>query len=180
MKKYQTGLTILELLVTVAILGIIAAISLPNYGSMLASDRTENFVDEFSRTIKYARATASTSDEFVVICPIEIPENGGPCTNDWSKNPIVAFVDTDRNNILDGANELTLRVMTIPSEQDIVEQEAGNGSIAIDGQGRLAQQQPHQFVICANGKNNYTSAIQVSVSGNTWKLGKGALTCSSI
>lgn len=178
MKHSQTGLTILELLITVAILGIIAAISLPNYGSMLESERAENFIDEFTRTIKYARATASTSDEFVVVCPIKTPENGGACTNDWSKNPIVAFVDSDRNNSLDSANELTLRVMDIPSKQDVVEQESGNGSIAIDGQGRLAQQ--HQFVICANGKNNHTSAIQVNVSGNTWKLGEDVLTCSSI
>ena len=178
MKKFQTGFTILELLITVVILGIIAAVSLPNYSSMLESERAENFIDEFSRTIKYARATASTSDEFVVICPIKIPENGGVCTNDWSKDPVVAFVDSDRNNTLDSANELTLRVMDIPSKRDIIKQEVGNGSIAIDGQGRLAQQ--HQFVICANGQNKHTSAIQVNISGNTWKLGKDVLTCSGI
>ncbi|MCF6457116.1 GspH/FimT family pseudopilin [Pseudoalteromonas sp. MMG024] len=178
MKKSQTGFTILELLITVAILGIIAAITIPNYGSMLESERANNFIDEFSRTIKYARATASTSDELVVICPIKTPESGGACTTDWSKNPIVAFVDADNNNTLDSANELTLRVMDPPSDKDIIEQEAGNGSIAFDGQGRLAQQ--HQFVICTNGKNDHTSAVQVNVSGNTWKLGEDVLTCSGI
>ena len=178
MKYVQQGVTLLEVIIAVAILGIVSAIALPNLGPMLESDRADSFIDEFSRTVKYARAKATTADEFVVICPIADPDTGGSCTADWKNNPIVAFVDKGEDLNLSRSNDQIIRIMSLPSSSDNVSQDTGNTAITIDGQGRVNQE--HQFVICPNGKNDNTSALQVSLSGNTWKLGRNVLTCGTV
>ncbi|KPV97247.1 Type II transport protein GspH [Pseudoalteromonas sp. P1-9] len=178
MKYVQQGITLLELMITLAILGIVTAIALPNLGPMLESDRASTFIDEFTRTIKYARAKATSTDEFVVVCPIADPDTGGSCTSDWKNDPIVAFVDSGQDLNLNNTDDQLIRVMSLPSSNDKVSQDKGSTAITIDGQGRVNQE--HQFVICPNGKNDNTSALQVSVSGNTWKLGSNVLTCGTV
>ncbi|WP_372766859.1 GspH/FimT family pseudopilin [Pseudoalteromonas sp.] len=178
MKHVQKGVTLLEVMIAVAILGIVSAIALPSLGPMLEADRADSFIDEFSRTIKYARAKATTTDEYVVVCPIASPQTGGACSADWKNNPIVAFVDKGQDLSFNTTNDMLIRVMSLPGSNDKVSQNKGNTAITIDGQGRVNQE--HQFVICPNGKNENTSALQVSVSGNTWKLGSNVLTCGTV
>lgn len=178
MKYVQQGVTLLEVVITLAILGIVTAISLPNLGPMLESDRADNFIDEFSRTIKYARAKATSTDEFVVVCPIADPESGGACSSDWKNLPIIAFVDKAQDLNFNTTNDQLIRVMSLPNSNDKVSQEKGTTAITIDSQGRVNQE--HQFVICPNGKNENTSALQISVSGNTWQLGRNVLTCGTV
>lgn len=178
MKYVQQGITLLEVMIALAILGIVSAIALPNLGPMLESDRADSFIDEFSRTVKYARAKATTTDEFVVVCPIANPDSGGVCTSDWENNHIVAFVDKGKDLNLSISDDMLIRVMSLPSSQDRVSQEKGSTAITIDGQGRINQE--HQFVICPNGKKENSSALQISVSGNTWKLGRDVLTCGTV
>jgi len=55
MKKIQYGFTLLELMVTVAIIGIIATIALWNSSDMLEENRAENFLLELKRNMSYAR-----------------------------------------------------------------------------------------------------------------------------
>ena len=72
MKKFQTGLTLLELMVAVAIVGIIASIALWDSSDMLEENRAENFLLELKRNISFARAQAASTDEIVIICPAPI------------------------------------------------------------------------------------------------------------
>jgi prepilin-type N-terminal cleavage/methylation domain-containing protein len=175
MKLLQEGITLLEVLIAIAILGIVSAIALPNLAPMLEADRADNFINELSRTIKYARAKATATDELVIVCPISNPTRGGACTANWQQDPIVAFVDIEQNLTLDQADDMLIRSMLPPNSNDNFKQIKGNSAVIVDAQGRINSE--HQFVICPNGKNDHTAAIQVNPSGNTWNLGRNVLTC---
>jgi type IV fimbrial biogenesis protein FimT len=181
MKLLQKGITLLEVLIAIAILGIISAITLPNLTPMLESGRANNYIDEFNRIIKFARAKATSNDAFVVVCPIADPDSGGACTSDWQKNPIVAFALDETSSAsstfnFDKSKDTLLRVMQLPNKNDKVLLQSQNSAITIDSQGRVNGQ--HQLIICINGKTDISSTAQLSASGNVWKSGS-ATSCSA-
>lgn len=70
MKKIQRGFTLLELMVTMAIVGILAAIALWDSSDRLQEDRAENYLLEIQRNLQYARAKAIATDSLVMACYI--------------------------------------------------------------------------------------------------------------
>ena len=68
MKSLQKGFTLLELMVTIAIVGIVAAIALWDSSDLLENDRAESYLQELKRSISFARAKATSSDAIVVVC----------------------------------------------------------------------------------------------------------------
>jgi type IV fimbrial biogenesis protein FimT len=54
----QRGLTIIELIVTVAILGILVSLAAPSFNSFIAKRRIEGVMNEFVTDLQYARSEA--------------------------------------------------------------------------------------------------------------------------
>ncbi len=117
MKNKQNGFTLLELMVTVAIVGIIASIAIWNSSDMLEENRAENFLLELKRSITYARSQAASTDEIVILCPaqegaIKQANDEFECQQEWDTNKIiVVFVDADNNGSYNVANDALLRVI---------------------------------------------------------------------
>ncbi|OAS84919.1 MULTISPECIES: type II secretion system protein [Metabacillus] len=75
MLKYQRGLTLIELLAVIVILGIIAAIAVPSIGNIIDNSRDKATVSEAIQIIdaaKIAKAENPETDTFEV----EYGENG--------------------------------------------------------------------------------------------------------
>lgn len=176
MYKQNQGFTLLELMIGLAIFGIIAAIAMPSHKDQLEADRTINFIEEFNRNLKFARSTATTSDALVVVCPLISSSSDGACQTNWTTNSIVAFIDLNANGTFDSATDTVLREMSKPYSKDLVQRSSGSSSIVFDAQGRVSEQST--FVICANKENNNTAALSISASGNSWVLGKNVQNCT--
>ena len=74
-KERQFGFTLMELLMALAIVGIVAVFGIPNMTQFLASKRTDSQINEFITTIREARTSAMKRNSAILISPI----NG-----DWS------------------------------------------------------------------------------------------------
>ncbi len=95
----QCGFTLIELMITLAIVAIVLAIGVPSFQGMMRNNRAAAHMNEFTSALNLARSEAVKRGVNVGI----VPNTGG-----WAQGWTV-FVDTDGSGSLNGA-EVTLRV----------------------------------------------------------------------
>lgn len=103
----QEGYTLVELMVTLAILAIALAIAIPSVRDYFANARRLTVTNDLVGDLSYARMEAIRQGQLVTVCG---SSNGSSCVagNDWSGGHLV-FVDPNNNGIVD-AGEVILRV----------------------------------------------------------------------
>lgn len=94
------GFTLIELMVTVAVLAVVLAVAFPSFRGIMNSNRLSAASNEWLATIQIARMEAVRRNARVVICP---STNGTSCSGaSWQR--VVAFVDADRDGVADGGD----------------------------------------------------------------------------
>ena len=182
MKNKQNGFTLLELMVTVAIVGIIASIALWNSSDMLEENRAENFLLELKRNISYARSQAASTDEIVVICAAQHGEvknqnDTMQCRNRWDRNKIIiVFIDGDNSGQYNSSTDSLLRVMEKISLNDKIKYTGNDRRLRFNTSGRITTN-PGDFVFCPNNGSENNKALTVSQSGTSFYTGDTAQTC---
>lgn len=76
------GYTLIEMVVTIAILGILAGIGMPLYVNMITSTRMSAEINALSNSLNFARTEAMKRGSITTVCPI----SGTACASsmDWS------------------------------------------------------------------------------------------------
>ncbi|MBZ2191891.1 GspH/FimT family pseudopilin [Pseudoalteromonas arctica] len=190
MKNKQNGFTLLELMVTVAIVGIIASIAIWNSSDMLEENRAENFLLELKRNIAYARSQAASTDEIVIVCPVQYNDFNNnnkalQCKKVWDKNKIIiVFIDKlttkknmkNKNATYKSPEDSLLRVMEKISLTDKVKYTGDERILRFDTSGRITTN-PGDFVFCPNNGSENNKALTVSQSGTSFYAGDTDQTC---
>jgi len=104
------GFTLLELMITIAILAILLAIAIPSFQGLMASNRLTGATNDFIAALNTARAEAIRRGQRITLCA---STDGTTCAasttnNDWSTGWLL-FNDIDKDNALD-TNETVQRV----------------------------------------------------------------------
>lgn len=110
------GFTLIELMVTLAVLGVMMAIAIPSFRYVQNSSRLSAAANELVATLQLARMEAIRSNARVVVCASSA---GTACDNSTTASGVLVFTDTNGDNIL-SAGEVTLRTSTVPTPTTMV------------------------------------------------------------
>jgi type IV fimbrial biogenesis protein FimT len=106
--KIERGFTLLELLVTLAVAGVLLTVAVPSFKTTITNNRQIAQTNELLGSLMYARSEAITENKSAVICA---STDGSTCGTDWSQGWIV-YSSADASKILrshsalDGGNKL--------------------------------------------------------------------------
>lgn len=94
------GLSLIELLVSVALLGVLAALAAPSVGNFIAARRVDDIARRLAETMSWARSEAVKRNASVLLCPNASVTDGSCATaaqaSDWSKGwRVCTDVDND-------------------------------------------------------------------------------------
>lgn len=162
------GFTLLELMMTIAIAGLLAMLAMPSFDSMLRAKRTRTVANELLAALNLARSEAMRRGQPVSVCRSSDGSSCATTGTGWDQGWIV-FVNEDGNGegisaARDGG-ELLLQVkQNLPAR--ITVRPNGNFTRAITflRTGLIWGLGTGTFAICANGELDRSQAILVTAT----------------
>lgn len=113
----SSGFTLIELMLTIAVLGIVSAFALPSFNQFIENNRNRQMGRELFGSLNYARAIAASRQKTIALCA---SSDGATCNagSDWKYGGIV-FQDDNRNGKRDAGEELLQRVAAAPDNSTL-------------------------------------------------------------
>jgi len=119
------GFTVVELMVGVAIVGILIAAAVPNLRSYRESQRMSSACDRISAMCRAARATARSQNHQVII------------TYDTSNDEVAVHEDADDDGIVDGGENV--QTFAMPSGVFLDSSTFTNNALVFNNRGRCVE-----------------------------------------
>jgi prepilin-type N-terminal cleavage/methylation domain-containing protein len=157
------GFTLIETLITLAILISLTAIAIPSFANFTVRIRVDNEISSLHRLLLLARSHAVNQERFVTLCPLNL---SGQCTSNWHEQ-LSVFYDDDKNKIFDNASEEKLIQIKLAIKRgDKLQYAQGRTALIYAPSGRLAVWGGNgTFRYCPKGHPNKSRGIVISGAG---------------
>ncbi|MDR1995507.1 GspH/FimT family pseudopilin [Azonexus sp.] len=96
------GFTLIELIVTIAVMTILLTIAVPSFLDLVRNNRLESALGEVQYSLTYARSEAVTRRQLITVCPTT---NGSTCNGAAWQDGLLIFVDPNLPNTLPAARQ---------------------------------------------------------------------------
>tara|TARA_R110001592_G_scaffold52511_6_gene160654 strand:+ start:241 stop:855 length:615 start_codon:yes stop_codon:yes gene_type:complete len=117
MNRKKSGFTILELLITLAVLSIVLAFAIPSFQSSIEKNSVSASINEFSAALRLARTEAVKRGRLVVVCP---SNDQATCSGIWANGWLV-FEDTNASSTYTAAADELIQVHGELGSDNIIE-----------------------------------------------------------
>ncbi len=109
MNTLHRGLTVVELVVTLAIVSILLISSVPTFSSLIDNSRRAAEANDMLGFFVLARQQSILSGRVVTVCPVN---SEGKCSRDWN-TPLYAFYDTGNQRQIENDTDV-FRILPTP------------------------------------------------------------------
>lgn len=155
--RKQKGVTLLEMMITVAIVAIVLTSVAPSIQGILIQNRIIGEINELSGIIQFARHSAIDEQTDTIVCPTA---DFSTCTNDWDDAKMV-FMDLDGNGSR-GVNEDILVASSVINSVNDMTGPAGGLAFMPSG----AANANATILLCHRDNNSeYARALMISLQG---------------
>lgn len=137
--KQASGFTLIELMITIAVLAVCLAIAFPSFQQTLRSNKVATSTNALVGSLALARSEAIRSKHASEVCP---SQDGASCAGTWSDGYLV-WTDLDADSAL--------------SDGEAVKFNHGDGAVALSGPGT-----PISFD--ARGRPNSATSLTLKAS----------------
>lgn len=102
--QHQAGMTLIELMITLAIVAVMAMVALPAYEAMMRRYESQSVARHIQEAVRRAKIEAALHQKDVIVCTVN---HTGACDR-FGQAGLMVFVDNNRNNRQDAADILAL------------------------------------------------------------------------
>ncbi|WP_404368390.1 GspH/FimT family protein [Marinobacter sp.] len=138
------GLSLVELVATVALLALLATFAIPGVGAWANAERHQALINSYNGLFSYARWMAASNRHRVTVCPLS---PAGECVDDWDL-PVHVFPDRDSNQKPD-AGMIWRTLESPPSGFSTRSRTAGRGYFRFSAQG-ISHGSMGSLVVCSS------------------------------
>lgn len=160
----RKGFTFIELIVSIAITSILAAIAVPNFNEFIVKLRVDNEVSTLHRMLLITRNAAINSGQKAILCPLN---SNSQCSAQW-ENELSVFVDANNNKQFD-VTENIIKVRQAINTEDRLVYGKGRTKITYKPAGGLSGLANGTFRYCPKGYENLSRGIVVARSGRIYQ-----------
>lgn len=177
------GLTFPELLVVIALMGILAALALPSFKGLIQSNTIDSSVRIFMTDLRFARSESIRRGGGVVMCRSDSPELGtATCgtgsSKGWESGWII-FHDLNNSGTKTGV-ETMLRVQAPTTSIDSIAEAGAATKFRFTASGRLNLSTATSIQFGGGSFDNEVQrVICVNVGGRARIAGNGTTACST-
>ena len=157
----QRAFTLLEMMVTITLLGLLIGLGLPQFTSFIQKSHAKSVTHSLAKMLSFARHQAVNLSVPVLLCPLDSTQK---CSADW-KRPVSIFIDDNNNQQLDSGEQL-LRQQVLLDGGDYYSMSRQAIRFRSDG---TAPGDNFTFVVCPKKASSpYAAALIMSDTGRVY------------
>ena len=188
MKRLSTsnGFTILELMITIAVIAILTGVAIPSFNITLKNNRLVNKSNDIVTAMNFARQTAIGRGVVTFVChsnnaDTSTPTCDGGSSSDWNTGVIIysapaRTIVTGERDYVDGSDVLVQQFDFNDDDEITITQADNNDYVSFRSNGLLFDDSDELiFTVCDNRTGETGRMVRVSIAG---KISTQETTCT--